>query len=74
MHCWDTAFSDKLWDLDLQCGPQMTECWDKLVCALFPLVSIEVLVFIKKENSCADREKARRVSMGTPLYYGVYSS
>lgn len=74
VHCWDTAFSDKLWVLDLQHGPQMTEYWDRLVCAPFPLLSLAVLVFIKKENSCAGREKARRISMDTPLNYGVYSS
>lgn len=50
VHSWDTAFSDKLWDLDLQHGPQMTEHWDKLVCAPFPLLSLKVLVFIKKES------------------------
>lgn len=74
VHCWDTAFSDELWHLDLQHGPQMTECWDSLVCVPFPLLSLEVLAFIKKENICGGREKARRVSMGTVLYYAAYSS
>lgn len=49
VHCWDTAFPDKLWDLDQQCDPQMTECWHRLVSATFPLLSLEVLVFIKEE-------------------------
>lgn len=61
----------KLQDSDLHAGSQ-TACWDKLICAHFPLLSLEVLVVIKKQHRCTGRGRARRVSMW--LYYRGYST